>query len=387
VAHALLIGRDALRRRDNLSIKQALQIVLRTALVVGTLLSLYLLFLLRHLVLTLFLAIVFASALRPLAIRIQRQWHLSRGVAVLALYGVAIVGVVFGVALLVPSFAGSVTDLVSRSHDVYGRWYELAVSLRGDANQRLNITLPMPPPQPQADAWLAGVIAAAGRAAPGLVMRAATLLGQVLLGMLMAYYWIEARDDLLGFGARLFHGEQRARFLMAFDEVEQVLGAYMGGQIILSLIIAGASLLAFVALGLPHPEVLALISGLLHMLPLVGAVLGVVPAVVVAVAISPVKGLLTVLIVVVIHQVENSFVAPRVLEKQMGLSPLLTVVALTAGIILGGFVGALCALPLVGAVSILARHFLFRPVLAARAAQTEPTEVEPVTGDSEQAWE
>ena len=168
---------------------------------------------------------------------------------------------------------------------------------------------------------------------------------------------------MLDLGSSVLHAGQHARFVAVLNDIEQVLGAYFGGQIILSTLIGGVCLLAFLALGLPHAEVLAFVAALLHMVPLVGALVGVVPAILVAASISPLKGLLTAVVVLVIHQIENNLVAPRVLQKQVGLNPLLIIIALTAGATLSGIVGALVAIPLVGALAIVARHLLLAPPL------------------------
>jgi predicted PurR-regulated permease PerM len=355
------------------------QTVAKTILVATTLAALYLLFVLRHLVLTVFVAIIFATALRPVVYLVQRRCRLSRPVAVLALYGLITLATLVGTAALVPSVIGDALGLLERSPELYDRWYELAVALRSTAHDRLNVALPMPPPQPVVRGWILDAASSLQRSLPQFALTTGGALAQILLGLLMAYYWLEARDELLAFGMGVMPPARRARFLAICDEVERVLGAYLGGQLILSLLIGLASLLAFIAIGLPDPLMLAFISGLFHIVPLAGALIGAIPAILVAVALSPTTGLITLVALLLIHQLENSLIAPRVLQRQVGLSPLLVIIALAAGATLGGVIGALVAVPAAGALWVLARYLLVEP--ATRGHRLHPRASQVPVGD------
>ncbi len=351
--------------------KDAWRTVGKTVLVVGTLATLYLLFLLRRLLLTLFLAVILASALRPLVNWLQERLRLPRTLAVLALYALVALTVVAGVAAAAPSLTITSMALLRSSASIYGRWYDLALSLREGVLTRLSIALPMPPPQDAVTAWVAQVGDAFGRMLPEYVTRTGGALGDLALGLLMACYWLEARDDLLGAAARELPRSWQLRFQAVFDDIEHALGAYLAGQLILSLLIGVSCLVAFLALRLPYAGALAFISGLLHVVPLVGATAAAVLPILVAVSLSPGKGLATAVVVLLIHQVENAFVAPRILQRQVGLSPLTVIVAFTAGAALYGVLGALIAIPVVGTLSILIRHLLIEPIAEVWRARPE----------------
>ncbi len=354
-----------------LSPKEIRQAIIRTVTVAATLGALYLLYVLRNLVFTVFVAITFASALRPLLTFTQERLGLPRSATVLGLYGVITVGLVGGLAAAIPSIVGDSIALLNRSPDIYARWYEMAMGLRSDVLGRLGVSLPLPPPQAEVAASIAGVVAVMERSLPRHALNALGALAAVALGLVMAYYWLEARDELLDFALRVLPQRRRERFLAIFDDIERVLGGYLGGQLILSLLIGVASLVAFLAIGLPDPAVLAALGGALHVIPLIGATVGVVPPIIVAVSISPAKGLITAVTLLLIHQIENNFIAPRILHRQVGLSPLLVIIALTAGATLGGVVGALIAIPAVGALWILTRDLLLPPAIGQAAAPAQ----------------
>ncbi|MCL6429758.1 MAG: AI-2E family transporter [Anaerolineae bacterium] len=353
-------GGDALRARD------VLPVVVRTLAVAATLAALYLLFLLRRLVLTLFAAIIFASAVRPVVLLMRQRLRMSQTAAVLSLYAALGVGLAAGLAAAVPSMVSETAALLSRSADAYGRWYEAATVLRADASSHLGLALPMLPPEAEVQAWIAGAAESLQQALPHLALKATEVVADIVLGLVMAYYWLEARDGLIRYGQLALPGAQRGRLLAICDDMERTLGGYLGGQLALSLLIGVASLVAFLVIGLPDPVPLALIGAVLHVVPVVGATVGVIPPILVAISISPAKGLLTAATLVLIHQIENHFVAPRVLQRQVGISPLLVIIALAAGAMLNGVVGALLAVPAAGAAWVLVRNLFIQPMLARR---------------------
>ncbi len=376
-AGARFPGMDYGPGRDPLSPKEIRQAIARTVTVAATLGALYLLYVLRGLVLTVFVAIIFASAMRPLLTFTQQRLRLPRAATVLGLYVAITLGLVGGLVAAVPSIAGDSIALLNRSPEVYARWYEMAMGARADVLARLGVLLPMPPPQSEVAAWARGLVVVMERSLPRHALNALGALAAVAFGLVVAYYWLEARDELLDFALRVLPQRRRARFLAIVDDIERVLGSYLGGQLVLSLLIGVASLVAFLAIGLPDAGVLAALGSILHVIPLIGATVGVVPPIIVAVSISPAKGLITAVTLLLIHQIENNLIAPRVLHRQVGLSPLLVIIALTAGATLGGVVGALVAIPAAGALWILARDLLLPPAIGQAAAPAQERDAGP----------
>jgi predicted PurR-regulated permease PerM len=360
-----------------------LRTIAKTTLVVATLAVLYLLYLLRGLVLTVFVAVIVATALRPAVGWVQRRLRLTPSGAALAIYGLIALALVAGTATLVPSVVADGVTLMARAPEIYGGWYELAMGLRASAHAALRIEIPRPPPQAQVTAWAVDAASQFQRSLPNLAWRTGGLLTNLLIGLVLAYYWAEARDGLVAFGLEVVSPAHHNRFLSVVDDVERVLGGFVAGQLMLSLLIGLVSLLAFVIIGLPDPLLLAFISGLFHVVPLIGAAVGAVPAVLVAISLSPAKGLATGLALLLIHQVENSLIAPRVLQRQVGLSSLLVIVALMAGAALDGALGAVIAVPAAGALWILMRDLLIEPVTRRLRAEeySGPTQTpDPVEG-------
>jgi predicted PurR-regulated permease PerM len=143
--------------------------------------------------------------------------------------------------------------------------------------------------------------------------------------------------------------------------METKVGFYLAGQGVLCLIIGIMALVAYLLIGLPNALVLALVAGVLEAVPMVGPLLGAVPAALVALSIAPAKLVWVIVATVVIQQLENSLLVPRVMRKAVGVNPFVTLLALFAFSSLFGIAGALMAIPMAAILQLLLNHFVFHP--------------------------
>src|SRR5207245_4586312 len=135
------------------------------------------------------------------------------------------------------------------------------------------------------------------------------------------------RESLL----RLFPARRRARVDAATREVTVKVSAWLGGQMLLAGVLGTTSAIGLWALGIPYFYVLALFSAAGEFIPIVGAILSAIPALIVAATISPQKALFVLIFFVVQHQLENHILVPRIMSRQVGVSPVTVIVALLIG--------------------------------------------------------
>jgi predicted PurR-regulated permease PerM len=189
-------------------------------------------------------------------------------------------------------------------------------------------------------------------------------LGQTVLLFTMAFYWLTSREQTLALLLLLSPKTQRQRVHAIWNDIEFRLGAYVRGQVILMVIIGVSSYLGLVALGVPYAPALALIAGITEAIPIVGPLIGAVPAVIVGFTVSPLTGILVALLYGVIQALENNVLVPKVMSSNVGLNPLVIIIAIVAGSTLNGAIGAVMAIPLAGALQVLAQHIWVTPSLA-----------------------
>jgi predicted PurR-regulated permease PerM len=155
-----------------------------------------------------------------------------------------------------------------------------------------------------------------------------------------------------------------------WSQLHKTITGYTSGNLITSLIAATGAAIGLFLLGTPYVLPLALLVGFVDLIPLVGATLAAV-AVCTAVLVfdGPAKALIMVAYFIIYQQIENHLLVPLVFSKAVDVSPLVTTVALLIGVTLGGFIGALVAIPAAASAQILARYWLDRKFPERRRAQ------------------
>lgn len=156
---------------------------------------------------------------------------------------------------------------------------------------------------------------------------------------------------------KMYLGEEKGmRISQLARRVEGGLGAWARGQAVLCLIIGTATYIGLRFLGIDYALPLAIIAGLLEMVPVIGPIISAVPATLVAFTRSFDLAFLTILLYLVIQQSENHLIVPFVMKKAVGMSPLLTIIAIMVGGNLAGVAGMLLAVPLIVVVNVVIRE-------------------------------
>jgi len=149
------------------------------------------------------------------------------------------------------------------------------------------------------------------------------------------------------------------------------------GQLILMSAIGVATGVTYSLLGLPSALLLGLIAALAEAVPIVGPLLGAIPAVLVAATISPELALAVAGIYLVLQLIEGNVLVPLVMRNTAGISPFLVILSVLIGGAVGGFVGALLAVPIAAAGEVLIEGLQAREVpIAQDPSSTETSEDE-----------
>ncbi len=131
------------------------------------------------------------------------------------------------------------------------------------------------------------------------------------------------------------------------------LGAWLRGQITLMASVGVLTSLGMLVIGMPYALTLGLWSGLTEVVPIVGPWLGAVPGVIIGLTESPLKGFLALIIYIVVQQLENSILVPRIMGKAVGLNPFVVIVAILIGGKLYGILGILLSVPMAAVISVV----------------------------------
>lgn len=165
--------------------------------------------------------------------------------------------------------------------------------------------------------------------------------------LFFTFYFLLERVHLEKFLTSFVGRGGEERIIEIIKKVEERLGKWVRAQLTLCLIVGIACFLGLVLLGVNFALPLAILAGVLEIVPNLGPIISAVPAVLIAALTSPLLGLAVVALYFVVQQLENTLIVPQVMKKTIGLPPLVTLLSLLIGVKSAGVVGALLAIPLV----------------------------------------
>lgn len=300
--------------------------------------SVYVMLQLQLLVIPVLIALILAAAVYPV-VNVLRRWGWSSALATAtAFLGILVVlgGVITGIVVAVRN---ELDELISSATE---GWAQL---------QGFLADFPLPVDQAQIDEALAGILdfltsAAVGRSAlSGLSTATQFITGAVLMAVVL-FYFLKDGERIWTFLLRWFPYRRRAKMALAGSRAVDVLGNYVRGTAIVAAVDAIFIGLALFILQVPLALPLAVLIFIGGFVPIVGAtVAGVLAALVALVANGPVAALVVIGVVVLVNQLEGNFLQPVVMGRSVSLHSLVILLALTAGTILGGIVGAILAVP------------------------------------------
>ena len=178
--------------------------------------------------------------------------------------------------------------------------------------------------------------------------------------VLLTYHWTLDGPQNIQSLLLLLPREKREGISDLVSAMESKVGYFILGQTILCLVIGVLAMTLYLILGLPNALVLALVAAAMEAVPMIGPFLGAIPAAVVALSISPIKLIWVVVGTIVIQQLENNLLVPRIMRKAVGVNPFVSLLAIFAFSTLFGIAGALMAIPMAAIIQLLLDRFVFR---------------------------
>lgn len=349
----------------------------RTSIVLATLAGAYLLYELSEILMLLFIAIVFASAVRPYIV-----WLRRRGVPVVLATVLLYVGVFlffFGLlSLALRPLIGLTIELFTDGLLV-SQVNRLLMRLAFLSERQFQVELPTYEIPTYMRALVAEAAQDTAQQAWPVAQGTLVVLGQAALALVMSLYWLTSHKEIQRLLLQIGPYRYRADIEAIWDDIEHTLGAYVRGQFIMMILVGITSYIGLVALRVEYALALAVIAGLTEAIPVVGPIVGAIPAVLVGFTISPMTGLLVALWYLVIQQLEGNVLLPKVMEENVGLNPLLVIIALTAGAMLNGVIGAILAIPLAGAAQVIIKRLLIQPAIERTEAEFKKAHAEQAT--------
>ncbi len=182
----------------------------------------------------------------------------------------------------------------------------------------------------------------------------------VVAVLVLAFYLLLDREKIENGVDGVLGKEWRRKIKLFLDLWEKELGGWLRGQLLLMLSVGILTFIGLIVLRIPFSLPLALLAGILEIVPIIGPLLSAIPAVIVGFNISPLLGVFVAILYFIVQQLENHLLAPKIMQKSTGINPVIVILSLTVGLKIAGFIGVLLAIPVYLTLRIAIRVFLAR---------------------------
>jgi predicted PurR-regulated permease PerM len=323
-------------------------VLLVVGILVASAIMLEIVWIARHVISWIFIAVFLALALNPAVDRLQGRIH-RRGLATGVVYIAALVAIA-GISLLfIPTLVNQVNDFAHKVPDYLdditkgrGRLgflqekYHLVDKARkalreGGASKLLGIS---------------GTALAVAKGVVTAVVATVTIAFMTFFMLLEGPSWLERFYSL-------FKPSQRRRWERVGGEIYRTVGGYVTGNLLISLIAGGLTALVLWLTHVPYALALGLIVAILDLIPLAGATIAAIIVGAVAFLHGITAGIIVVVFFIVYQQVENHLLQPIVYGRTVQLSPLAVLISVLIGAELAGVLGALAAIPVAGSLQVV----------------------------------
>lgn len=179
----------------------------------------------------------------------------------------------------------------------------------------------------------------------------------VLTVFVISFYLMLERDMLKKHLTSFLPTKHQDQAMKTIAQIENKIGLWLRGQLILSLTIGACTWGTLTVFGLPYALPLGLMAGLLEIVPTIGPIISAIPAIIVALTISPGLAISIVVFYILLQMLENNLLVPKIMEKAVGLNPIVIIIGVLIGSKFLGVLGALLAVPFIAMILIITKSF------------------------------
>lgn len=318
------------------------------------LLLLYICFLIKDVLALLFVSLIFASAIDPWVDALYR-YKIPRAVSVFGIY--LLVAIIFTAVIILiippivqqfgalsenfPSYVDKVSSGYNFVKDFSSKYGFLEKIKDNIDNLSSNLNI----------------------AAEGLFTTVSGIFGGIIsffIVLVITFYMSVEEDAIKKIVWSLAPPKDQAYIMQLINRMQRQVGYWLRGELILMFIVGFFTWMGlfFIPSMSEYALVLGLIAGITEFVPYLGPILGAIPAIFLALTINPFVALLVLILYIIIQQVEGNILVPKIMERAVGLNPIISIAVLMAGLKLGGIIGGLLSIPVATAISVAFKDWI-----------------------------
>lgn len=308
----------------------------------------------------LFIAIIIAYIIYPLVIKFERK-GLKRSIAIIIIYSFTTLAlVVFGIYVM-PYVLNNAKELFNTLPHITNKYQEIFNSFI------LKIKSSNWPPEikdlifgeiDRGLKFIQGYTSQAMKKSLTLVASSLVILFDLVLSMIIAYYFLKDIEGIKRSALMLAPKRMRNDLINVGRELNEIITHFIQGQLLTAVIVGLMETIGLFIVHVKYPFILGVLGGIANIIPYFGPVLGAVPAVAVALLQSPTKALLTTLVFIIVQQIDNAFISPKIIEGKLGLHPVTTIIAVLVGGEFFGIIGMLIGVPIAAMLKVIFKRVI-----------------------------
>jgi len=324
--------------------------ILSVVRVILVLLALWFLFIIRDIIAIVFVSIILAAALNPTIDRFAQK-KIPRGVTIGATY-LLVIGLLGGVIyFIIPPMVGQLKQLADQLPTYFNYFTEITNNLAnigtndlaGGSQQNINAVAN----------FLNNFSSNIFDTTRGFVSGFTALLTVFVLTL----YLLLDEDGIKKFFIALLPIQQKNQIQAIAHKVGMGLGAWFRGQLFLGLMIGIVVYTGLLIMDIPYALTLAILAGILELIPIIGPIISAIPAILIALSLSPTTALIVAIFYILVQELENKFLVPKVMQRTVGLHPVTIIIVLLIGAKLMGLLGILLAVPMTTMIYIVLKEW------------------------------
>lgn len=289
---------------------------------------------------------------------LRKKNFMTRSKACALVFTVFLVLILAAAAFLVPAIAKSIADIIENEDflkerliscvngivpekyvSVREKVSELAGSLYGFIERKLSQT-----------ASSASSVSSYGKISDFAV--------GIVSSLVITYYFLRDKTAILNGIYGLFPYRWRSALSETANELGMISAKFIQGQFLVAIIIGTVETIGLLILDIPYALLLGVIGGLSNMVPYFGPFIGAVPSVITALMISPVKTLWVILLFIIVQQIDNQFISPKIIEGNLGVHPITIIIIVFIGEEFFGLWGIIAAVPVYAMVKCILKRVI-----------------------------
>ena len=319
------------------------------ATVAGTAILVAILWAAREALLLVYISALIAMGFSPIVGVLERVRGVPRWLAILVIYLAIVAGLVLVGLMIIPPLVAQAATLWAKMPAYFNEFQTYLIKHKLMLHR---VTLE--------EAVQSAPTGTGGNAVGTVLVAISSLIGGVfgfITILILSFYLLIEAQSMFDALMRFAPAGRRADVATAARQAVIKVSAWLRAQLVLAGVMGVFATIGLYLLGVPYFYVIALIAAIGETIPIVGPVIGGITAVAVSITVSPQLALMVGGYFLVLHQLEANVLVPKIMERGVGVSPVVVMIALLIGGALWGLVGAVLAIPTAAIISVIVSEF------------------------------